>query len=400
MNTRAPSSGKRPRRARVDHGQPRLEAADLDEIRASVDWQAMFSGLGLRKAEHKSKPHDWWAFSPFHEEKTPSFHMAAGGLWYDFSIGEGGGPIELVQRLEGGNCYEAGRAILDRGWASCRSQRLEGRMRLPHRPPKPVSTTCDGTRQAVAGALAEAPEPLNAPIRQDLLKLCTYHPAIAARGISEATCAKLGIGFLPQGRSPLKGRIVFQVADARDSAKDDAPQRVILSHLGRALEGGTDPKYLFYQGFHKSAELYGQEQLILDDEAAAQIRDTGCIVLTEGPFDVAKAVEAGLRNVVGAFGAALSDHQVAALHAIAAAQGASVVRIVFDRDDAGRQGAAKAAAKLRQAQSRTGLTPQVFDWDAPIGRTARGEVKIPSTTGDLADFSVKQLTWLRQRGIL
>lgn len=89
----------------------RLCAENLDEIRASVDWQALFAGLGLRKAEQKSKPSDWWAFSPFHDEKTPSFHMAAGGVWYDFSIGEGGGPIELVQRLEGGNCYEAGRSI-------------------------------------------------------------------------------------------------------------------------------------------------------------------------------------------------------------------------------------------------------------------------------------------------
>jgi hypothetical protein len=52
----------------------RLTPEHLDEIRASVDWQAMFVGLGLRKAEGKSKPNDWWAFSPFHEEKTPGFH--------------------------------------------------------------------------------------------------------------------------------------------------------------------------------------------------------------------------------------------------------------------------------------------------------------------------------------
>ena len=84
-----------------------LGPENLDEIRASIAWQSMFTGLGLKKAEQKSKPNDWWAFSPFHEEKTPSFHMAAGGIWYDFSIREGGGPIELVQRLEGGNCYEA-----------------------------------------------------------------------------------------------------------------------------------------------------------------------------------------------------------------------------------------------------------------------------------------------------
>lgn len=43
--------------------------------------------------------------------------MGPGGLWFDFSIGEGGGAIELIQKLEGGNCFEAGRFILENGWA-------------------------------------------------------------------------------------------------------------------------------------------------------------------------------------------------------------------------------------------------------------------------------------------
>ena len=137
--------------------------------------------------------------------------------------------------------------------------------------------------------------------------MCAIHPAIEARGISEATCDLLGIGYLPQGRSPLKGRIVFQVADARETADGTGKRtRVILSHLGRALSDDVEPKYLFYQGFHKSVELYGQELIWLHEDAAAQARARGGILLTEGPFDVAKAVEAGFRNVVGSFGAALS----------------------------------------------------------------------------------------------
>jgi DNA primase len=363
----------------------RLCAENLDEIRASIDWQALFAGLGLRKANQKSKPNDWWAFSPFHDEKTPSFHMAAGGVWYDFSIGEGGGPIELVQRLEGGNCYEAGRSILERGWAHASIDLGQ-----------PVTSTRDKVRGGVTRAVT-AETLSNAPIRQDLLKMCEYHPAIEARGISEETCELLGIGYLPQGRSPLKGCIVFQVADARAvTTDDDKRTRVILSHTGRAATDGTDPKYLFYPGFHKSAELYGQEIAWLHEDAAEQAQTYGGILLTEGPFDVAKAVEAGFRNVVGAFGAALSATQTAKLADLAQHLGTDTIRIAFDRDDAGQSGAQKASALIEQA----GLKAQIFDWDASVARSRKGDVFIPPEVQDLAEFSTEQLQWLRTRGWL
>ncbi len=315
--------------------------------------------------------------------------MATGGVWYDFSIGEGGGPIELVQRLEGGNCYEAGRLILERGWAHASAN-----------PGRSVTTARDSVRCGVTKAVTtetDPEHPVNEPIRQDLMKMGEYHPAIEARGISEQTCELLGIGYLPQGRSPLKGRIVFQVADARVTPKTgDERTRVILSHLGRAVGDDVEPKYLFYQGFHKSAELYGQELIWLHEDAGQQISETGSILLTEGPFDVAKAVEAGLRNVVGSFGASLSAAQARSLRAMADAHDAQNVRIAFDRDDAGRKGALKAA----QALAQVGLEVQIFDWDAPIGRNRQGDVFIPQNTGDLADFSTRQLNWLRQRRLL
>lgn len=315
--------------------------------------------------------------------------MAAGGVWYDFSIGEGGGPIELVRRLEGGNCYEAGRFILEHGWAQASVDLSE-----------PVTTHRDTVRRGVNRTVtADKPKEklVNEPIRQDLLKMCEYHPWLAERGISQETCELLGIGYLPQGRSPLKGRVVFQVADAQSTAKKpNAPKRVILSHLGRAPSDDVEPKYLFYPGFHKSAELYAQEIIELHEDAATQIGETGAIVLTEGPFDVAKAVEAGLRNVVGSFGASLSVQQAEKLKHMTDTFGAERIRVVFDRDEAGQQGAAKAADVLRQA----GLEPVLFDWNAPIARSSRGDVHIPTAIGDLADFSAEQLVWLRTKNLI
>ncbi len=370
----------------------RLTPAHLAEIRKSVDWQAMFAGLGFEKARKKSKLNDWWAFSPFHEEKTPSFHMGPGGVWYDFSIGEGGGAIELVQKIQNCNCYEAGKYILEQGWAKVSVD------------PSPVNQTRHKTRNRVRKTVEKTPTqpsqhdlPKNSPIRQDLITLCTGHELLDSRGISEETCEALGIGFLSQGRSPLKGRIIFQVADARKTKKSsDQLTRVILSHIGRAVKEGQEPKYLFYEGFHKSSELYGQEILFLHEDAADQISCSGHILLSEGPFDVAKAYEAGLRNVVAGFGVSLSEAQAWKLKTIADHHGVTGITIIFDRDKTGIAGAEKAADLLKEV----GLNPNIFDWNAPVARTRQGIKHIPETINDLADFSVEQIVWLRSQQML
>jgi DNA primase len=171
---------------------------------------------------------------------------------------------------------------------------------------------------------------------------------------------------------------------------------VILSHIGRAVKEGQAPKYLFYEGFHKSSELYGQELIWLHEDAAEQIQQIGSILLTEGPFDVAKAVDAGLRNAVSSFGASLSKAQATKLADMAKQFGISRIIIAYDRDEAGQNGAAKAETLLKEA----GLDPILFDWDAPLGRNKTGIVTIPQTINDLCDFSSRQIAWLRAHGKL
>lgn len=386
----------------------RLTPEDLDAIRDGVDWRVLFEGLGLQKADKRSKPDDWWAFSPFHEENEPSFHIRPGGVWYDFSRGIGGGPIELIQALEACNCYEAGRILVERGWTTASfdddtdipSQRAsQGSSHASQDASQTSSQVSRSTSELLCdgdGDTLNVTE-LNAPIRQTLLPLCAYHDVIADRGVTEETCALLGIGYLAQGRSPLRGRVVFQVRDARVTARSDGERvPVILSHLGRAAQVSQNPKYLFYEGFHKSAELFGQDLLWLDEDAATDIRRHSSILLTEGPFDAAKAIEAGLRNVVASFGASLSATQALKLAILARHHGVRDITIAYDRDEPGREGAAKAAERL----TGLGLRPQIFDWTAEIGCTADGPAHIPQTIGDPADCSAEQLAWLRQRGLL
>jgi hypothetical protein len=103
----------------------------LREIRGNTDWREVFYALGLEQDPRKSKEDDFWALSPLSDEETASFHINAHG-WYCHSTGQGGGNIELIQkvmhRLTGiaMNCFEAGRWLLERGVSP-----------IPTRPPAP-----------------------------------------------------------------------------------------------------------------------------------------------------------------------------------------------------------------------------------------------------------------------
>ena len=63
---------------------------------------------------------------------------------------------------------------------------------------------------------------------------------------------------------------------------------------------------------------------------------------------MARAIDAGLRNVVGSFGASLSRTQALKLKEFADHSGVTRVIILFDRDEAGQIGAIKAQAILNE----------------------------------------------------
>lgn len=93
---------------------------------------------------------------------------------------------------------------------------------------------------------------------------------------------------------------------------EQAVQTVILTHISRATtkeQQDRDGKWWIYGGFSKTLELYNIDKMIMDKEAMRQARETGHVIVTEGCFDVAKLVEAGIRNVVATFGAHLAKEQ-------------------------------------------------------------------------------------------
>ncbi|MGB1209205.1 MAG: toprim domain-containing protein [Paracoccaceae bacterium] len=386
--------------------QPFINRDTLQEIRATADWQYTFLALGLIRDERQSAPGDWWAKSPFNpDEKTASFHMntdpRGGGRWYCHSTGRGGGLLDLVQALHGGNIYEAGRWLVDQG--CCPLPRVyDGDASEPSPRPKraPKAQAQKNPSGEKENKPAEIDHPAcNPPIRHSLLPMLRgqdAHPGFADRGISAATCKALGCGYLSADHSSrLRGRLVFQVRGV-DDIEAVSPQPIILSHMGRATtqdQIDETGKWVHYKGFRKSLELYNIDQLLLDPEARAQVQQTGHLILVEGCFDVAKCHEAGLKNVLASFGTQVSQTQITKLHLLKEVLEAKEILVWFDRDKAGSD----AQHALVQALNADNLPARDFEWEQHFRSDLRGEVSIPEKIQDPCDLSTKQIQWLRNK---
>jgi 5S rRNA maturation endonuclease (ribonuclease M5) len=171
--------------------------------------------------------------------------------------------------------------------------------------------------------------------------------------------------------------------------------------MGRATteeQAERDGKWWTYAGFRKSLELYNLDQVILEEQASDQAKDTGHVLVVEGPFDVARLYAAGIRNVVATLGTSLSSAQIRRLHLIGETTGVSRFLFFYDRDRAGRAGAEKALQAI--AASGLELQAESFNWDQTWESPYRGEVGIPASVIGPSEFSLGQLQWLRHEGLI
>lgn len=264
-----------------------------------------------------------------------------------------------------------------------------------------ISMAQTDEKRQIRKAEPPAANQVNRAIEADLRPfLRSDHPEWDRRGISAQTCRYLGCGFLPHrpganGGSPLNSRLVFQIRGLRENGAGVQP--IILSHSGRALspeQEDRDGKYWSYP-FRKGLEIYNQDKLLLDEEARGQANVFG-LVLVEGFFDVAKLVEAGCRNAGALMGAHIAAGQIDRLEWLRSRIGFSRIVLFLDRDQAGREGARNAAARLRGHNFEV----SVFDWDLSMSWNGHAPGPLPDSIEDPADMPVAQLCSLRRRGII
>ena len=382
----------------IDPESQIIAKGNLPQIWQQANWLRVIEVFNLVTDDKRRRRDDEiWLKSPFTGEQKASMHVSLSeNIYKDFSSGKGGGIMQFCRemlRRQGREMtlFEVARWMVAEGISTAN---LEGSQPLfASRKPRPHQLTAKARSVSTKGA--------NPAIEIDLSRyLQPDHPELHRRGISASTCRYLGCGFLPQRAqaktaSPLNGRIVFQIRDARET--DGALKPVILSHTGRALtreQEDRDGKYWSYP-FRKGLEIYNQDKLVLDESAYLQAKKFG-LILVEGFFDVAKLVEADCRNVGALMGSTITAEQVERLVWMESRVQFAHILLFLDRDRAGRDGVRQAQERLRQHN----LAVTVFDWDRKVSLKGQPAELIPESIQDPADLSQEQLRALRKQGII
>jgi DNA primase len=179
----------------------------------------------------------------------------------------------------------------------------------------------------------------NSPLTFTLQNVDHNHPYLTERGVTEETAKTFGVGFFA-GKGSMHDRIVFPIHNVTGE---------LVAYAGRSIDG-SEPRYKFPAGFHKSNELYNLHRL----------KGELSVVLVEGFFDCMKVTQAGF-PCVALLGSTMSKVQEELLR-----EHFAHVVVMLDGDDAGRGAAVEIADRLQRVVYRVELVelPQDAQPDA------------------------------------
>jgi DNA primase len=290
----------------------------LDELRnrtslagvvgRKVTWDARKSNQGKG---------DMWAPCPFHQEKSPSFHVDdKKGYYYCFGCHAKGDALSFVRETENVGFMEAVE-ILAR----------EAGMTMPARDPQAQEKT---------DRRAKLAEVMDAAVRHYRMQLKTAAGAaardyLAGRRLSDAAQDRFEIGFAPDQRQALfaaltaKGIAADLLVDAGLCAKpDDGGQpydrfrgRIIypirdargrcIGLGGRAMDANARAKYLN----SPETELFDKGRSLYNHGPAREAAGKGQqLIVAEGYMDVIALSEAGFGATVAPLGTAVTEDQL------------------------------------------------------------------------------------------
>jgi DNA primase len=174
----------------------------------------------------------------------------------------------------------------------------------------------------------------NKPLAFRLQNVDHTHPYLGERGLTEEITKAFGVGFFP-GKGSMHDRIVIPIHNREGE---------LVAYAGRAIDG-SEPRYKFPSGFHKSIELFNLHR----------VRGELSVVLVEGFFDCMKVAQAGF-PCVALMGSTMSKKQEELL-----AEHFGHVVVMLDGDDAGRSATTDIVDRLQ------GRVYRVQAVDLPIG---------------------------------
>jgi DNA primase len=316
----------------------------IEEVREATDLVALIG-------EHvplTPKGREHVCVCPFHDDHSPSMSVVThkGNHFYKcHACGAAGDAFTFVMEFHRKDFPEALRYLADRAGIT-----------IPDRRQDANAPNEGGSRSSVRRANAFAAKHFRGNL-QDNERGSAARAILAERGIDDATAERFEIGLAMPGYDDLRTAIERARADIRVAVEarllreresggtyDAFRNRLmfpIADELGKTVAFGArridpndEPKYLNSAEstvFDKSKTLYGLHL------ARRAIIDAGLTIVTEGYTDVIACHQAGLENVVGTLGTALTPRHAGILSRLC-----NTVVLLFDGDEAGQRAADRA----------------------------------------------------------
>ena len=274
---------------------------------------------------------------PFHQEKSPSFHVSPErGTYHCFGCGVGGDIFSFIQAIDGVEFKDALKTLAEKAGVEL----------VPENPQKK-------TERDELVAVIEAATTYYENQLPNIVDATAY---LERRGVAKETIKKWRIGYAPgpplAGWRELKTHLInekflpsvmskaglIKSAEGGKEPFDTFRDRImfplrdqagrVVGFSGRILAKDTEaPKYVNSpetELYHKSELLYGY------DMAKQGIRNLGFWIIVEGQFDVVMSHQAGYTNTVAVSGTALTMHHVQLLERLS-----NKVVLALDSDKAG-----------------------------------------------------------------
>lgn len=369
----------------------RIRREDVDAVRERVRIEDVVGAhVVLRPAGVGSLK----GLCPFHDERTPSFHVRPQvGRYHCFGCNEGGDVISFVQQVDGLGFTDAVEYLASRVGIQVRYE--DGGPTRPGEEPGRRRRLLDAHRVAEEFYREQLVTPQAAVGRQFL----------AERGFDRAAADEFGVGYAPQGWDGLlrhlRGR-GFTEAELTASGLVSQGQRGVYDRFrGRLVwpirevtgdtvgfgarrlhEDDNGPKYLNTPEtplYRKSHVLYGI------DLAKREIAREKQVVVVEGYTDVMAMHLSGVRTAVATCGTAFGgDHARIVRRLVGDGGGATGVQLAggasvggevvftFDGDEAGRKAALRAFGEDQALGAQTFVAVEASGMDPCDLRQARG----------------------------
>lgn len=325
---------------------------------------------------------------PFHEERTPSFHVTpARGMWYCFGCAEGGDVLGFLQKIDHLSFAEAVEKLAAKSGIELRY--VEGGAAI-NRQAGQRTRLVDAHRAAAAYYAEQLGSP-EARIGREFLE---------QRGFDAQAARHFGVGFAPKGWDGItthlrskgftdaellagglvsqgnrgvydrfRGRLVWPIRDLGGE--------VIGFGARRLFEDDDGPKYLNTPEtpiYKKSQVLYGI------DLARREISKAQQVVIVEGYTDVMACHLAGVTTAVATCGTSFGADHIKVLRRLLMDddQMRGEVVFTFDGDAAGQRAALRAFDEDQRFVARTFVAIEPDGRDPCELRLAQGDEGVRS----------------------